>query len=597
MPEITIPPGVVKTLSEATAVGRFIDMDKVRFYNNKPQKIGGWSKLNSVALVGVPRSLYAYNQKNRQEIKIAGTESHLYAMTTTNALNDITPYRKTSPKSVALIVETTSGSASVKVTDPAHGAAVGDRIHVVATPPGTTVGGITFSGDYTVTSVINSDTYRVTDDEVASANDVLDNTFGVSYYIEAGPVDATVVSGYGSGLYGTGLYGQSGSTDVSGITLKPPRFWSLDNYGTNGLFTYQGAPGIFMWDEVVSPARPTILGGSAPAVNEAIIYAFVTPERFIFTLCEGMVLKWPDRDVPTDWTPTDTNTANRRVLASGAHLIAGCRLANMSLIWTDTSVYSAHYIGGLPVYDTTLIGTNCGLVGPGAFCHETGTAYWFGCGSFHMYSGQIGPIPNQDNVLAWIQDNVTPEHRMKTTCWYNPMYREVWWTFPGQGASEPNLYVAVCLDNYEWIHGTLDRCGAAQQSQRNRLPILASPDGFIYEHDQQQRNADGAPMDWHYQVGLWRIPSDRKQSVDIWGFAPDFEAQVGDIQLQVTAQDRPQSELFDTENKVLGPTTELADLRVAGRYFSYRLSQSNVMNGDFRDGTHWLEVQGAGLRR
>lgn len=503
MPEITVPPGVVKTLSETTAVGRFVDMDKVRFYNDKPQKIGGWARLNTTQLIGIPRSLYSYAQANRREIKIAGTESHLYSMDSANVVTDITPTGMT-----------------------------------------------------------------------------------------PGPSSPTEGTGYGVGPYGTDDPGEAyGTPRVNTGNSVPPRYWSLDNYGSNGLFAYQGSP-VYMWDENAFD-RPQPMAGSPTDT----IYAFVTPERFIFVLCDGMVLRWPDRDNPTDWVPTAENTANVRTLAAGAHFVAGCRLSGVSLIFTDTSVYSANYTGGTSIYATDLIGTNCGLAGPGAFCDETGTVYWFGCSSFHMYSGQITPIPNQDNILAWMLRNMNSAHRVKITCWYNPAFREVWWTFPSRDSVEPDLYVAVSLDNFEWIHGTLARVGACQQSQRSRLPILASADGWLYEHDQMfNRNADGVPLDWHYQVGLWRIP-EAKVSVDIFGFAPDFEQQIGSIDINVQAQDRPQSTEIDNEVAQLTPTTELMDLRVAGRFFSYRLSQTGVLDGDFRDGTHYLDVTGAGTRR
>jgi hypothetical protein len=615
MPEITIPPGVVKTLSEATAVGRFIQMDHVRFYNGKAQKIGGWTKLNPFEpLQGVPRSLYAYAKSNRQEVKIAGTETRLYAMDLSHSISDITPYRKVTPHDPAVTLSTPGTGVEVTVFDAVHGAEAGDVVHITPTH---SLGTITFTaGDYVVDSVVNANEFIVLADDESSIPAVVGDIFTISYYIEPGSADSSITHGYGAGPYGELLYGidNVGAGDPHAEKV-PPRYWSLDNYGTSGLFTFQDAPGVFLWDGNVN-VKPAIIAGSEPALNEDIIYAFVTPERFIFVLCEGMVLKWPDRDDITDWVPTSTNTANERRLASGSHFIAGTRLASVSLIWTDTSVYLAQYIGGNSIYNTQLIGTNCGLVGPGAFCHETGTAFWFGCNSFHMFAGQIGPIPNQDNVLAWMISRLDPLNAVKMTCFFNPAFREVWWLFPERDHNEPNLYVAVNLDNFEWIHGSLDRCGATQQAQQSRRPILSSPDGFLYEHDQEQRNAvedtianvDGTytpvefPIDWHYQVGLWRIPSDKKQSVDIFGFAPDFEYQTNPISLVVRAYDRPQSALFDQETAVLSNNaTELVDLRVAGRYFSYHMSQmgedNSLLGGDFRDGTHWLEVQGAGLRR
>jgi len=539
--------------------------------------------------LGIPRSLYCYVQSSRLEVKIAGTEQRLYALDSSNEVTDITPYRATvAADTPGMFISTAAGSQTVTITDPAHGAQVGDRIFIT---PDVVVGGLTIGGEYAVFTVVDVDHYTIVDNQAAAGDATLAFVSTIGYYITNGNINPQEGVGYGTGPYGAFHYGVARSP-VGTAKIKPPRHWSLDNYGTNGLFAYQGSQ-VYMWNENTMD-RPEVMPGSPFDT----IYAFVTPERFIFVLCEGMRLVWPDRDNPYDWIPTLENTANIRTLGTGSHLVAGCRLSGVSLIFSDTSVYSAHYIGGNSIYATDLLGTNCGLVGPGAFAHETGTCYWFGCSSFHMYSGQISPIPNQDNVLAWILEHADSANRVKTTCWFNPPFREVWWTFASHNSPEPDLYVAVNLENFEWIHGTLARVGGAQQSQRSRLPILSSKDGWLYEHDQENnRNADGAPLNWHYQVGLWRIPSDKKQSVDIFGFAPDFEQQIGEIALEVQARDRPQSLSYDRETATLALNTELTDLRVAGRFFSYRLSQSEILDGDFRDGTHWLQVEGAGLRR
>ena len=490
MPELTIPPGVVKTLSEATAVGRFTDMDHVRFYNQKPQKIGGWIRLNSQQLLGIPRSIYCYVQGSRLEVKIAGTEQRLYALDTSNEVTDITPYRATvAADTPGMFISTAAGSQTVTITDPAHGAQVGDRIFI---SPAVVIGGITVGGEYAVFTVIDVDHYTIVDNEAAAGDATLAFVSTLGYYITNGTINPQEGVGYGTGPYGAFHYGMPRSP-VGMAKIKPPRFWSLDNYGTDGLFAYQGSQ-VYRWDESTMD-RPEVMPGSPFDT----IYAFVTPERFIFVLCEGMILRWPDRDNPNDWVPTPINTANIRVLGTGSHLVAGCRLGGVSLIFSDTSVYSAHYIGGNSIYATDLLGTNCGLVGPGAFAHETGTCYWFGCSSFHMYSGQISPIPNQDNVLAWILEHADPANRVKTTCWFNPPFREVWWTFASHNSPEPDLYVAVSLENFESDsrHAGACRRLAAVAAQppadpllKGRLALRARPE----ERPQRRRRPAGLAL-------------------------------------------------------------------------------------------------------
>ena len=48
-------PGINKEATEYGAEGQWVDGDKVRFRYGLPQKIGGWLKASSHALIGVAR--------------------------------------------------------------------------------------------------------------------------------------------------------------------------------------------------------------------------------------------------------------------------------------------------------------------------------------------------------------------------------------------------------------------------------------------------------------------------------------------------------------------------------------------------------------
>ena len=117
--KIQVAPGIDKQNTEYGAEGRWIDCDNVRFRYGLPEKIGGWVKTTTEALVGAARGIINWFSLDGDQYLITGTNKKLYVYQN-QAFHDITPIRV----SGASITEftTTSGSTSVTVTDATHGA-------------------------------------------------------------------------------------------------------------------------------------------------------------------------------------------------------------------------------------------------------------------------------------------------------------------------------------------------------------------------------------------------------------------------------------------------------------------------------------------
>ena len=79
--KIQIEPGVFKDDTVYSQRGKWVDSEKVRFVKGRPEKIGGWAKLDSDAIgSGVVRTLLPFRGQvanNKRYIGI-GTHSHLY---------------------------------------------------------------------------------------------------------------------------------------------------------------------------------------------------------------------------------------------------------------------------------------------------------------------------------------------------------------------------------------------------------------------------------------------------------------------------------------------------------------------------------------
>lgn len=88
--KINIKAGVIKDDTVYSSEGRWSDSDKIRFYNGKPQKIGGWEKLSSSAFNGAARAIHSWRDYNDNRLIAIGTNTKLYILKD-GILNDITP--------------------------------------------------------------------------------------------------------------------------------------------------------------------------------------------------------------------------------------------------------------------------------------------------------------------------------------------------------------------------------------------------------------------------------------------------------------------------------------------------------------------------
>jgi hypothetical protein len=596
---LEIPPGVVKTLTPNAAKGRFTDADHVRFLNGKAEKWLGWRKLIDDAMLGKARGAVGWSNAFGNPNAAFGTHLKLYALLGNDTLTDITPARSsgtlgTDPFAVV------DGETTVTVTDTAHGAGEGDFVTFDGATAG---GGITVDGEYQITSIVDADTYTIEHSVAATSTDAATggNAVTFEYQIEVGLADGVAGLGWGAGAWGEGTWS---TPREEGIQLDL-RVWSLSEYG-NDLLANPSSSGLYLWQEATD-ARAEVVT-NAPTQIRAM---FVTGERFIFALgcldVSPMTVKWPDRDDPTDWTPTAANTANERTLQSGSKLMGGCRLTDgLSLVWSDSSLYLFQYTGDDFIYSDRLVGTNCGLGAPLAFTKVGGVAFWFSGRQLLMYAGGGAvPIPNSDDVLAFLLADMDPARIAKVWAEYDEFNTQVRFHYCAMGATEPNRYVDVnipgaggaAIDDWAWTVGTwpTPRTTGCIFRPADAFSILADDSGQLWSHNDGLDDGDDA-LDWHLTYGLYAL-SNGAQNMDVVGLIPDFERQVGAVDFDISTLDRPN----DTDNKDEATYTIAAgqgreDTRVEGRHASMTARQTGVRGGDVRFGIVTVEVQPAGER-
>lgn len=584
MPEVKIPPGMVHTRSPAAAVNRWIDGDKVRFTPD-PEKMKGNIVVYATAMEGVPRSAISYRAASGFEFRAFGTEKSLYSAASTDGSDvlDITPERKTSSGLVDPFTDsglTTDTGFLVNVLDAAHDARQNDSITIAGSTPS---GGLDMDGTYRIYSVVDVDNYLV-EVSIDPPAGPFGGTLDITYKINVGPDSDGDGVGYGVGPYGREAYGTPRT--ASAITIEH-RYWSLANYGTSLLAAYTNGT-IYLFAEADDDfAQPLT---DAPT---DVRYVFVTPERYVIALRDGMEVTWPDVDDATDWVPSVTNTANTRTLAVGNKLMCGIGIGGgISLIWTDNSLYLMQFIGGDFIYDTRLIARDCGVIGQGAFVVANNVAFWMSpTGNFYMYTGQVTSVPNYEDVREWITDNITPEQGSKSFVFFDPDHREVWFIFPAEDSSEPSNYAMVNIDHWYWAFGTMERVAATLSGKLGLM--MTSAAGFVYQHNFGVNDGDDS-LPWRLLSGFWKLKEAARRT-DIMGFAMDNQRQEGAIDVRFFAKDRT-----DTENVAnVTRSVEVGDgqfnPRVSGRYFAIEYSQ-DLVDGDWKGGVPVMDIQDAGGR-
>jgi hypothetical protein len=652
---IAPPPGVVATESQLAATGRWtLPWQWFRFVEMKPQKIGGFVQAFATPTSGTPRSLWAWRDLVSNQYLAAGTYRKLYVYDTAGAQNDITPFRLTGTLSDPFA--TSSGSSIVTVTHTAHGLNPGDQVIFpqttttgntntnttlngladdlrnlvvgatvtgvdIPTSPATTVASVgssssltlsqaatgshsgntyTFApgvgngtGAFVVATVISANSYTF-DCGVAATATVASGGGTVSYEYEVPIGTELAAAGYGWGVgpWGLGTWGTSRTTST--ITIEP-RVWALDNFGKILLATDGPEGSLFQFDP--TQAQPWPRAQLVSAAPTTIRSMFVTPEEFVFALCDGLVVDGSTQGDFTVWTPATANTAFSRTLAIGSKLVAGRVLQPyISLIWTDAALYVFQYTGDAFVYQSAMVARDCGLIGPSAAITVNGAAYWMGADNFWMYNGSVVAIPNVENIRKYVYDQLNLVNGYQCAAIYNPKYHEVWFEITVMGQTNPTLLVIYHIQSQCWTPHSLTRVSGTHYTSSDTRPYMGDASGVIYQHE-SGLDANGSPITSTMTLAPYAMNSGL-QAMDLEGILFDTFQQAGSITLTVNTYDRlTDSSVEDTETDIIpAASAGLTDIRVAGRYVGFTATQ-NALGAYFRLGAPVAFVRPTAKRR
>jgi len=301
--KILFKPGVNKENTRYTTEGGWYEADKVRFRQGNPEVIGGWQPFSAYTYQGVCRSLWNWATLNGNNLIGVGTNLKFY-INQGGAYNDITPIRESSTINNNPFAAT-NGSATITVTDTAHGAATGDFVTFSgAVSLGGNITATVLNAEYQIT-VLTVNTYTFTASATANASDTGGGGASVvaAYQINVGPAIPVPLVGWGAGAWGTppavappstvGTWGY-GRESTSAL-----RLWNQINYGQDLVYGPRTGA-IYYWTANNGVDTRGVLlntlGGTVSFTNASPTVVTST-SNILFT--EGAALQFSGGSLPT----------------------------------------------------------------------------------------------------------------------------------------------------------------------------------------------------------------------------------------------------------------------------------------------------------
>ena len=353
-------PGINREITSYSNEGGFFDCEKVRFYTQFPEKIGGWVKYSDNSYLGTARALHNWIALDGSDYM--GVGSHLkYYIEEGGAYNDITPIRKTSTNSITF--SATNGSETITVTDASHGAVVNDFVTISGA---VTLGGVVvadiLNAEHQITKIINGNSYEIVVSVTANASDSGNGGSGVDgvYQINVGLNTSVGGNGWGAGAWGginADLSEFGWGEAASSGTTATVRLWTHDNFGEDLLLNPRDS-GIFYWDRSnglsTRAVNLTSLSGASdvPTIAKQVLVSDIDRHIVVFgantigtSTQDPLLIRFGSQESLTNFTPDTTNTAGDLRLSSGSTFVQAVETKQQILVFTDKSLFSMRFIG------------------------------------------------------------------------------------------------------------------------------------------------------------------------------------------------------------------------------------------------------------
>ena len=597
--KLQFKPGVDKEGTIYSNTTGWFDSDKVRFDNGRPENIGGWVPRGSGSFVGICRKLHPWTALDKAEYIGIGTHLKLYT-DHGGEINDITPYRVSAQSLGADPLTTTSGSAVITVADTAHGARNLDFVTIAGSAAVDDIPASEINANHQLTYV-DADSYTITVTTTGTAGAAGGGaSVTARYEIHVGQADSSAGIGWGIGGWGgenTALgfadtgWGDASTASTSVTNLM--RIWTMANFGED-LLTNVMDGGIYYWDksdgdtaraekledQSGSDTAPTVCRFLSVSAEDRHVLAFGCGSTGSPGTQDKLLIRWPDRESLTTWTPDTENSAGSLRLNVGSEIEAVLRTKREHLVWTDGALSVVTYTGEPFFFGTRVVSTNTSIIGPNVAIETDSAVFWMGRRQFFMYDGTVKTLECtlQDDVFRNMNLGQKEKFHVGTTKGHN----EVTWYYCTT-TDEITHYVTLNYVENVWYGGTLVRTAWIDTAFAD-YPIGAAISSFIESSDFETVPGDG------YQYGFTRR------------LLPDLSFNGSTAASPaVTITLTPRNLTGESYGTAVDTTvtrsgtdpetyTKQAHIRIRSRSIKYKIA-SNALGVRWRDGTPRLETR------
>lgn len=266
----------------------------------------------------------------------------------------------------------------------------------------------------------------------------------------------SVLSGSGiiTGTYVTTAWDFSNSVTISAATSSSQTISDIS-------FSYAGQHVPNTVNMIIdSPVNDFVLAcGSTP----------YDPTSFTTTF-DPLLVRWCDLANVYEWVPEVTNQSGEQKLSHGSFIVTAINARQEILIWTDTALFSAQYIGPPFVWGFSLLDQDVSIASQNAVLTVNNVVYWMGRDKFFMYSGRVETLPC--TLRQFVYSDINYDQLSQVVAGANEGYNEVWWLYPSADSAVNDRYVIYNYLERIWYYGNIHRSFWSEHSQRNN-PIAA----------------------------------------------------------------------------------------------------------------------------
>ena len=555
--KIQFRPGINKEVTNYTGEGGYFECDKIRFRAGMPQKLGGWTRFSVNKFLGVCRSLWNWVTLAGSNLIGLGTNLKYY-IEQGGDYYDITPLREIvnpmlgpQPPGTGDPFSATNGSATITVTDFAHGCRTGDFVTFSgAVGLGGNITNDILNQEYQVT-VVNANNYTIQARAVspvgspgaavtASAGDTGGGGAAViaNYQLSIGQEVYTGGNGWGASNWSRGTWG-SAATINAGDQI---RIWTNDNFGENLLLAPRGGKPYYWLANTGITTRASSLADLATANSFDGTYVPLETNQIVasaiqrFVICFGsngyapgnpntvfdpMLVRWSDQENPYEWIPAATNQAGEFRLNNGSYILAARNTRQEILVWTDSAIYSMQYLGPPFVWGFNILQDNVTLMGPNAAITANNITYWMGTDKFFFYDGRVQTLPC--SIRSFIFGRLNKGQAWQCHAGYNEEFSEIWWFYPSTGSNVVDSYVIFNTLEQSWYYGNLGRTAWLHSGLRP-FPFAADYNKQLVYHESSVDDEAGAapqPILSYIQTSDFDI-GDGHNFGFVWRILPDL---------------------------------------------------------------------------